>query len=295
MSTYPRNIIPFVFAPSIDFSQIEEQLGELPLTEPGPLEAGRVGFVPPSGVDGDPLTVRVDRYIGFAVGFKEKVIPASVVQERLKNKIQELTKQGHPVVGRRRRELKQEIFDELLQQAFCKLSVVRGWIDTRGWLFFDTSSVNNADASLSRLREAMGSFPAVPLKAASRLFFSDWIAKGAPPGEFGFGDSCVLAVDGSSTRWTGKGVDLCGEEVREHLKNGARFDRIGLAYAARLVFSLDNQCVVRQLACVEEMPEPAEDEGDRGFEADVLRVAADLAVLFEAIVGALQIELARAA
>lgn len=293
MSSYPRNLTPFTFDPSVDFSNLEEQVGGLPLIEPGALEVGRVGFVPPSGVDGDPLVVRVDRYLAFAVGIKEKVIPASVIHERLKAKIQELGKQGYVVGGKRRRELKREIIDVLLAQAFCKLTVVRGWIDKRGWVFFDTSSVKNAEVCLSRLREAMGSFPAVPVQAASRILFGAWVRAGEPPARFGFGDSCVLAIE--STRWTGKGVDLCGEEVREHLKAGAQFDRIGLSFDDRLVFSLDSQCVVRQLACVEEMSEPADEEGDRGFEADVLRVAADASGLFTEIVRALQIELAEAA
>lgn len=303
MAIHPKNIIPFVFnADCVDFSQFDEQLNEFPLTEPGPLEAERVGFVPPSGIDGEPLAIHVDRFIACAIGIKTKVVPASVIAERVKVRVQELIAHGFAVGGKRRRELRNEIRDDLLRQAFCKTSTVRCWIDRRGWLFFDTSSRNMAEVCLSRLREAMGSFPASPPVAeVAEIAFASWVRDGSAPNPFELGDSCVLSTPNGST-WTGKKIDLCGMEVSEHLRAGAEFDRIGLHFAERLAFTLDTDCIVRQLKSISDDPQSGA-ENDGGEEltpsmraaANVLLVAGDAAELFSAIDGLLVSPIEKAA
>lgn len=292
MATHPKNIVPFSFDPNeVDFSQFDEQLAALPLTEPGALEAERVGFVPPSGIDGEPLCVRVDRFLACAVGIKTKIVPASVIAERLKAKVQELAAQGRPVGGKMRRDMRNAIRDELLRQAFCKTTTIRCWIDRRGWLFVDTSSSNMAEVCLARFREAMGSFPAVPPRAvAAKASFRSWVRQGLAPDPFELGDSCALSIPASGAVWTGKKINLCGKEVAEHLDAGAEFDRIGLQFSERLSFTLDANCVVRQLKSISETSQSgAEDEGGEeltpalAFAANVLLVASDAAELFNAI------------
>lgn len=292
MATHPKNIVPFSFDPNaVDFSQFDEQLNALPLTEPGPLEAERVGFVPASGIVGEPLSVQVDRFLAFAVGIKTKIVPGSVIAERLKVKVQELTAQGRPVGGKMRRELRNAIRDDLLRQAFCKTTTVRCWIDRRGWLFVDTSSRNMADVCLSRLREAMGSFPAVPPRAATaKAAFRAWVRQNGAPAPFDLGDSCVLSIPASGATWTGKKINLCGKEVAEHLDAAAEFDRIGLQFAERLAFTLDANCIVRQLKSVSEDTASGAEDGSNeemtpamALAANVLLVASDAAELFNAI------------
>lgn len=289
MTDLPKNAIAFQFAPSgVDLTNFAERLAEFPLATPGPLEMERVGFLPFSGNEDDPLAVSVDRFLAFAVGLRSKVIPGSVLRERLQEKVREVVAKGGTVTGKERKRLRDAVKDELMRQAFCKLTVIRGWIDRRGWVFFDTSSNNNAELALGEVRKALGSFPAVrPADAAPATVFQRWVREKATEAPFGFGDSCVLALPDSGSRWTGKGVDVCGVEVEEHLNAGSSFERMGLTFNDRLSFTFDVNFAVKQLRWLD--TDDSADEGDDAeavAAANMLRVAGDVSELLNGLVGA---------
>ena len=266
--TLAKNIIPFRFDPkACDFSDLAERVAEHPLAEPGPLELERVGFVSLLSSDDERFIVDSEQYIAFAVGIKKKVIPPSVLNERLKRKVREVASADQRRVGvKERKRFREAILDDMLRQAFSKLTVVRGWIDKRGWLLVDTSSRPNAELVLSTLRKAMGSFPAVPPQAdkPATLVFDAWITGRAADAGFDFGEECVLATPDSATRWTGRGVDLCGPEVEEHLSAGARVERMGLCFDDRLAFMLDGEMNIRKFKMLDTVFDDAEstDEGE---------------------------------
>jgi recombination associated protein RdgC len=270
MNFCPSNLILFQFdADAVDLSQFAEQASEFPLTEPGPLELERVGFVPLSERDEKKLAVRAGNYTAFAVGIKTKVVPGSVVRERVRVELRKAIENGEPSSGRLRKRIRENVMDELLARAFCKLTVVRGWVDHRGWLLVDTGSANAAELVVSTLRKAIGSMPATrPVSEALGVVFSEWVKSGeADPGSpdsasFGLGDSCTLVTPGGGPRWTGRDVDLLGMEVKEHLGAGARFERMGLTFGGMFSLTLDVNCVVRQLRVMDQMEEPSSDDED---------------------------------
>lgn len=284
---YPKNAIAYKFNPSeVDLSQLADKLAENPLREPGPLELECVGFLPQTGIAGDPFTISIENFLTFAVGIRKKVLPASVINERVTAKVRELLAKGEHVGSKVRKRLKESITDELMRVAFNKLTVIRGFIDKRGWVFFDTSSVKNAELALSEVREALGSLPAIPPQAgAISQTFGHWVRNGECPEDFAFGDSCVLMLPDAGSRWAGKGVDVCGVEVEEHLNAGSIFERLGLTYKDRLSFTFDNVFVVKSLKWLDtdeerELPEDIEE----ALQATLLHIGGDVTELLNNLV-----------
>jgi len=181
------------------------------------------------------------------------MLPASVVNEELSRKVRKLAEaEGHRVGGRERKRLKQEVLDELMPRAFAKPLRLQLWCDMRnGWAVFDTSSRRAAEKGLSVVRDALGSFPAVPLapERAVRQVLTHWLQTGDLPAGLALGDECELRdpanAGGAVSR--SRHQELESDEIREHLRAGKQVYQLGLEFDERIGFVLDEALTVRKL------------------------------------------------
>ena len=111
-----------------------------------------------------------------------------------------------------------------------------------GWLVVDSSSRKVAEQVVTRIREALGSFPAVPLapEVSPRAVMTDWLADGNLPAGFALGDECELRDPATATGAVvrARRQDMDSEEVREHLRNGKQVFSLGLVFDDRMTFVL---------------------------------------------------------
>ncbi len=160
-------------------------------------------------------------------------------------------KTGKRPGARERKRLKEEVLTDLLPRAFIRLSKRNAYLDTaQGWLVVDTASRKAAEESVSQLREALGSFPAVPMAAeeSPRALMTDWLAHGKLPKGLSLSDECELrdpVEAGAVVRC--RRQELETDEVREHLKSGKQVFQLGLVFDERLAFTLGEDLVVRKL------------------------------------------------
>src|SRR6185312_8941023 len=183
-----RNLTLFRFSPAVatDLDRLDEALGEHRLRPCGPLEMFTRGFVPPVGRgEGEPLTHALKRCTLMTVGGEDKLLPAAVINDELQRKVQKIAEEeGRKIGGRERKRLKEDLLTELLPRAFVRQSRMSAYVDKQhGWLVLDTSSRKSAENALSQVREALGSFPAVPLapEEGPRVLMTDWLANGNLP------------------------------------------------------------------------------------------------------------------
>ena len=88
-----RNLSLFRFSPatSSDLSNVETALDQHRLRPCGPIEMMTRGFVSPFGRDSDELVHRAGDFTLFTVGGEDKLLPSSVVNDELANKLAEIT------------------------------------------------------------------------------------------------------------------------------------------------------------------------------------------------------------
>lgn len=251
-----RNLSFFRFSAAVsrDLERLPEALAAHRLRPCDPCEMGTRGFVPPVGRTAeDALHRRLQDRQFLVVGAETKLLPAGVVNDELARKVQKISdEEGRAVGGRERKRLKEDVLNELLPRAFVQQSRMGAYVDTaQGWLVIDTASRKAAEQLLSQVREALGSFPAVPLapEEGPRVLMTDWLASGNLPSGFALGDECELRDPATATgaRWKGRAEDLSSEEVREHLRNGKQVFQLGLVFADRLSFVLGEDLVIRKL------------------------------------------------
>ncbi|EIL96191.1 MULTISPECIES: recombination-associated protein RdgC [Rhodanobacter] len=273
-----RNLTLFRFSPAVadDLKRLDEALGEHRLRSCGPLEMFTKGFVPPVGRGDDaPLTHAVKHCTWLTVGGEDKILPAAVINDELQRKVRKIAdEEGRKVGGRERKRMKEDLLTELLPRAFVRSSRMSAYVDARhGWLVLDTSSRKSAENALSQVREALGSFPAVPLapEEGPRVLMTDWLANGNLPGGLALGDECELRDPATATGAIARcrRQDLDADEVKEHLRNGKQVFQLGLVFDDRLSFVLGEDLVVRKLKFLDVvMDELGDSHEDASAEAD---------------------------
>lgn len=267
-----RNLTLFRFSPSVaeDLKRLDEVLGDHRLRPCGPMEMATRGFVPPVGRGEDAaMTHAVNACTLITVGGEEKLLPAAVVNDELQRKVQKIAEEeGRKVGGRERKRIKEDLLTELLPRAFVRSSRMSAYVDRKnGWLVLDTASRKNAENALTQVREALGSFPAVPLapEEGPRVLMTDWLASGNLPGGLALGDECELRDPATATGAIARcrRQDLDADEVKEHLRNGKQVFQLGLLFDDRISFVLGEDLVVRKLkfldAVLDEMGDSQQD------------------------------------
>ena len=277
-----RNLTLFRFPTSLDFTDLESQLAAARLKPVGVLELSSRGFVPPlsaasAGEDGEALSHRIADAIWLTVGSEDKLLPGSVVNDLLAKKLAEMErKEGRKPGGRARKRLKEDLVHELLPRAFVRPSRTDALLDLEhGLCIVDTSSRKSAESVVSEIRNALGSFPALPLNAevAPRAILTGWIAGEPLPEGLTLGDECELkdaADKGAVVKCQRQ--ELTGEEIGKHLEAGKQVTRLALTLDDHVSFVLGEDLVLRkfklldgavdQLESTERVLRPAQDDRD---------------------------------
>lgn len=246
-----RNLILFAFPAALDLSELATRLAEHPLKPVGPLELASTGFVPPLGRDAEALTHTLDGAIWITVGSEQKILPAPVINEALARRIEEFEKtQGRRPGGKMRKQMKDDLLQELLPRALVKPGRIDALIDTRlGVIAVNTASRKAAEGVVSEVRTALGSFPALPLNAevAPRAVLTGWVAGEPLPDGVTLGEACVLkdpSDHGATVRCTDQ--DLRSDEIARHLDAGKQVTRLALIVDDHVSFELGEDLVLRK-------------------------------------------------
>ena len=254
------------------------------------------GFVPPVYMEDAPFAYRTGELILIAVQTESRIVPPSVVNERLAAKVKEIEeKEGRTPGGRTRKRLNEEDVAELMARSFTTKKKTFALIDQERRLFLvNTSSRKTAETVVSHIRAALGSFPAIPLSSpdmlASRM--TDWLATGNLPVLWAMGDECVLkGPDSASVRI--KGVDLHSEEVAKHLEAGMKVSRLAASVGEDYEFVLDESLAVGKFAVLVESELPdGEDDMQAYVNAQLFLFATYFRRLLDSLRGSFQISLA---
>lgn len=251
-----RNLTFFRFPTTHDFSQLDALLPEAALKPVGPLELSSSGFISPFGRGEDVLSHRIGDAIWLSVGSENKILPGSVVNDLLAQKVAEIEdKEGRKLGGKARKRLKDDLLHELLPRAFVKSSRTDALLDLKhGFLAVDTSSRKSGEAVASEIRRAMGSFPAIPPNAevAPRSVLTGWIAGETLPEGLSLGEECELkdAMDGGAVV-KAQNQELVSDEIAKHLEAGKQVTKLALVLDDHVSFVLGEDLVVRKLKFLE--------------------------------------------
>ncbi|MEG8203837.1 recombination-associated protein RdgC [Pseudomonas sp. 5FOS] len=296
-----KNLLTYRLTQDVPFEPeaLEAALASKPARPCASQELTTYGFVAPFGKGEDAPLVHVSgEYLLIAARKEERILPSSVVNDAVKEKVEEIeTEQMRKVYKKERDQIKDEIIQAFLPRAFIRRSMIFAAIAPRlGMVLVNSASAKRAEDLLSTLREVMGSLPVRPatVKIAPVATMTDWVKSQEAAEGFYVLDECELrdtAEDGGIVRC--KRQDLTGEEIQLHLSTGKVVTQLSLAWQDKLSFILDDKMVIKRLKFEELLQEQAEQDGgdeaaqqfDASFQLMMMTFAEFLPVLFEALGG----------
>jgi recombination associated protein RdgC len=282
------------FNPTSD--ELDTKLSEAAFTPCGPQDTTKAGWVPPLGRHGTQYVHETNGYQMISLNREDKILPASVIKDIVQEKVQEIEDTQMRKVGRKERdELKDQVMNELLPQAFRRSSTTFGYVAaTDGFLIVNAGSPKKADDFSSTLRQAMGSLPIrMPaVRQSPSDVMTEWLKGTRPlPARFELQDECELREPGESGGIVRcKGCDLQSDEFRMHLEAGKRVVKLALSWDEKISFVMGEDLTVKRLRFSDVLQDAAQDAGAEDaaahFDADFAILAAELARLIPEILEA---------
>jgi recombination associated protein RdgC len=267
--------------------ELDQKLEQMAFRECGSHEEFTLGWTSPLGKSSEQLVHSANGFLMLCLKKEERVLPASVVNEMMLDKIAETEeREGRKLAKKERAAIKDELIFELLPRAFTHSSKTYAYIDPKGgWLVVDSASTNKAEDLLSFLRKCLGSLPAVPLNTVNNpisvmtgwLSFSDLV-----PHDINIEDECELHTqedEGGIIRC--KRHDLDTDEIQNHLEAGKQVTKLAVNWADRISFVLDENLSIKRLKFLDLIQDQVADvetnsEAER-FDADFSIMSLELA------------------
>lgn len=261
-----KNILVYTFGTdfTVDTDHLQDKLSDFPFEPCKSIETYRTGWVTPAATS-DQFSFISSRRILLCLKRQEKVIPASVVNEALKEKVQTIEEKEHRKPGRKEKlSLKEEILTDLTPRAFARSSYTWGYIDLNSQqIIIDASSAKKADEFLDLLRQTLGSLPVAPLNTeiSPAVQMTEWLGNAnSRPAGLELDGQCELRSDldeGSVIRC--KQQELDAEDVLSHLESGKQVTKLAINWQDRVQCILNEDLSIKRLRFGDDLIEEAQD------------------------------------
>ncbi len=276
--------------------ELESKLEAARFQPCGPQDTTRSGWLPPLGRHGTQQVHETNGYQMVCLNREDKILPSSVIKDIVQEKVNEIEDTQMRKVSRKERdELKDQVLNELLPQAFKRSSSSYGYIAAKdGFLILNSSSPKKADEFSSALRQALGSLPIrmAAVRQSPSDVMTQWLQGTRPlPTGFELQDECELREPGDSGGIVRcKGCDLQSEEFKAHLEAGKRVVKLALSWEEKISFIIAEDLTIKRLKFSDVLQEQAQDSGaedaaDR-FDADFSILAMELSRLIPQVLEA---------
>ncbi|MEC7561494.1 MAG: recombination-associated protein RdgC [Pseudomonadota bacterium] len=247
------------------------------------------GFETPVDNSGDLMCRRLAGNDLIQLRVQSRVLPAAAVKEALAERVEEFKQRMHSEPNRaEKRELKEEIYSQLLPQALTRSDRVQAfYLRDKKLLVVGTASQSVAEYLLDNLGRALISLRYLPLvfkQPALDLLTQVFLQTRVD--SFSLGRECRMRDPSDSAaivNWLD--IDLADPSVRRHVTEGLAVDRLGLNFDQVFRFVLDSDLVVRKLrlADQESIPDEPMDDPLAKHDADFVMLSACVNQLMEGL------------
>lgn len=273
---------------------IEQAMQAAAFVPCSPSQESSQGWVPPREKNGALLEAVDGQWIAKLM-IETKGVPASVLRKKLDERCEQIEATTGRKPGRKeRKDMKEDVLQELLPMAFPKTSAIDVWIDTkRSVIVLNTSSQSKADAvatALVRSVEGIALSMFNTLQAPAALM-TRWLLEGEGEGGFDLGRDLELQATDETrakVKYTNHPLDV--QEIKDHITQGRRPVKLAVTWEDRVSFTLTEGMSLRSMTFLEGTQDAvlaANDKAADNFDADVAISTGETAQLIAALVSVL--------
>jgi recombination associated protein RdgC len=276
----------------VSAADLEAMLAKQAFAPCGSADMQSRGWLPPRDNGGLVHTVNRQMLLRFCT--EKKLLPASVINQFTKIKLADIEEQqGYKPGKKQRKEIKEQVTDELMPRAFAVSGSTHVWIDpVHGWLVIDAASPAKADDVFTWLLRSIPSLPVAALRVvrAPSQAMTTWLELDEAPAGFTVDQDTELTSTGEN-KATVRYVQhtLEADDMHRHIKGGKRVTKLALTWNDRISFVLTDALVIKRVAALDVLKETGgetKDESER-FDSDFALMAGELNGLLASLVAAL--------
>ena len=249
-----KNILLYRFTKPFETSNetLETLLAESPFKPCGLTETNQLGWSNPLQKSEQFVHV-AQNYWMICLQKQERILPSSVVNEQVQEKVNEIEEQQHRKVTRKEKtELKEEITLQLLPKSFTRTSRHYAYLaPDKGYMIINTASAKVADELTSLLRKSVGSLPIrIPsVNQAPNSVMTHWVTEdNALPEHFTLGYECELTSNGDekgSIKY--KGLELDQDQIDQQIKSGMEVSKLAVEWRETMTFILGTDLSIKRI------------------------------------------------
>jgi len=283
---------PFELTPE----KLNELLIEYSFVPCGSQDLTRSGWVPPLGRHGSELVHVTNGDLMVCSKRQDKLLPASVVNEELEEKVLAIEEaEARKMPRKERQSIKDEVVFSLLPKAFARSSFQFAYISPGDkMLVVNASSAKRAEDLIHDLREAIGSFSVIPLTAKNQPIdvMTQWVNSGHPGDGFVLGEECELRDNADiSSVIRCKNQDLAATEILNHIKASMHVSKLALTWQERIECVIDEKLVIKRLrfsdVVLDKASEAEAEDVATQFDVDFSIMSLELSGFIKALVNAM--------
>ncbi len=267
----------------------------------GPTQPDSHGWVAPRGNKSVMLAESVGGQVILKLCTERRPLPASAVKAAVDERIEKykLETGNERVSARIKKEMKEEVVQDLLPRAFTKRSTTLVWLDpVNKLLVVDSGSLTGADRVVTALIEALSEIPGagpilvkpVQTNETAVACMSHWLATREAPVSFTVDRDCELKTPDeqkSAVRYSRHTLEI--DEVAQHIAQGKLPTQLAMTWNDRVSFVLNETAQVRKLKLLDVVMDGVQKGGkdDDGFDADAAILTGELSALIPDLLEAL--------
>jgi len=232
-------------------------------------EESKVGWVSPFGlksVDFCPSTLGC--YL-FSLKIETRKVPADTINEIMEMRLDELreTDPGANINNELKKNLKEEIKNELLPYAFSKYESINAYWDTEtNYLIIDVSSRTKSENFVSAFKNAISAeFEAIPVQTVDDPTFvmNNWLINGVSPEKIEAQSNVLIRdIENDECGIKYSKQDLSDEKLKEYLNEDKTVSELEVCYDHNTFFVITEDFLIKSVKWDSETKQAAENEGE---------------------------------
>lgn len=263
------------------FNLTEEQLAERLAAhkyEPcRPYEEGKIGWISPFGEHSDYLNPGAMRCQMLCLKVEVRKVPANTINTILKERVAELRRKDPEIKisGGHKKQLKEDIKNELLPRAFPRYDEIYAYIDSElNYLVINTSSKSKAEAFVSALAFALDAaeikFSKVKTTREPAAVMTQWLISGDTPNKISTQISATLKdTESASGNIKYNKQDLNDEKLKGYLQEKKTVSELSVSYSDKITFTLNSDFIIKSVKWSDLVLSENSDENNDSLESTI--------------------------
>ena len=271
-----------------NYDLLEEQLSKIPFNECKFNTPFTAGWIPPIDEENDILVHEYKNYQMICLQIEEKILPAYVVKQELISKIKKIeADQQHTLSNKEKLFLKNQIYNDLLLQAFTKISKIYGYFDfANNRLIINSINAKHIELFISLLQKTIDEIEITPLTVKNlTTIMTGWLQHENQPKLLTIENVCVLKDPRKTNNIIrSQGYDLFSKGIKFFLQEGYQVEQIVMTWQDQVTFMLKDKFNFASLQYADELinttKEYQTDTAIERFEVDFIIMTEILTKLF---------------